>query len=511
MSELGVEYGCKYVLVGPDGTRVVFNDDTDEDFVGILSPDTSGLDASDVREDATDATEEDGGHHGDFYEGRRPVVLVGTIISTGPEDRNAKAAKLKRASRALREDATLTWQPEGGPEVELKLRRQQPIRITKGYVKDFSLPMVAADIFPKGTTTHTETIIFDTAYYDPTFNIDRIAVNATHVYYSNTVANDVGRVTVEGKEGDDEFIETTFAGRGLAIDGTYVYWGGSDKVGRAKLNGSSVENEWFNPTLPPNTIAVDATHIYYSHELSEFIGRATIAGAEPNEEWVEVSFGGGTSPRKLVVDETHLYWATNGNNVARCTVAGTELEGEFIEVEGLCTMVAIDDTYIYWGAHSGRKTIGRAKLDGSSVEEEWLNLGEAPEDIWVDEKYLYYASEEGGRLGKVSLALANQEIVLENAGDEGANPIIKLYGPGENFKLENVTTGEYIELDGVELPDGSYFEIDFKAHTIKKNGTEYAYNAFQFATSNWWKLEPGENTIAITGGTAEVEWQDTYV
>ncbi len=158
MSVLGVEYGCPYVLEGPDGMRIVFNDDTDEDFVGILGPESSGLDSADVREDATDATEEDGGHHGDFFEGRRPVVLVGTIIASSAKDRNEKTNKLKRASRALREDAILTWQPVGSPEVELRVRRQQPLRITKGFVKDFNMPLVAADIFPVGTTTHEESI-----------------------------------------------------------------------------------------------------------------------------------------------------------------------------------------------------------------------------------------------------------------------------------------------------------------------------------------------------------------
>lgn len=151
MSVLGVEYGCTYVLEGPDGARAVLNDSTDKDFVGILSPESSGLDSSDVRESANDRAQEDGGIHGDFYEGRRPVVLVGTIIASSATDRNEKVAKIKRASRALRRDATLTWQPQGAAsKVSLSLRRQQPLRITKGFVKEFQIPMVAAYPFPRG-------------------------------------------------------------------------------------------------------------------------------------------------------------------------------------------------------------------------------------------------------------------------------------------------------------------------------------------------------------------------
>lgn len=158
MSELGVEYGCAYTLKGPDGTEAVFNDAEDENFVGILSPETSGLDSADVRESAQDSPEADGGVHGDFWYGRRPVILTGTIIASSATDRNEKVAKLKRASNAMRGDATLTWEPKEGPEVELKLRRQQPLRITKGYVKDFQVSMVSAKAAIESAEEHEKTI-----------------------------------------------------------------------------------------------------------------------------------------------------------------------------------------------------------------------------------------------------------------------------------------------------------------------------------------------------------------
>lgn len=143
---LGVEYGAKYTLTGPDGTVAVFNDSTDPNYVGILSPESSGLDSPDVREDAQERTEDDGGIHGNFYYGRRPVVLQGTIIATSAVQRNERAEKLTRASNAMRSDATLKWKPAGATEeVQLTLRRQQPLRITKGFTKEFQVSLVAAD------------------------------------------------------------------------------------------------------------------------------------------------------------------------------------------------------------------------------------------------------------------------------------------------------------------------------------------------------------------------------
>lgn len=158
MTELGVEYGAKFTLTGPDGTKVVFNDSTDPNYVGILSMESSGLDSADVREDAAEAIEADGGIHGNFFYGRRPVVLQGTIIASSAAQRNERAGKLLRATNAMRADAVLKWTPVGGAEVELKLRRQQPARITGGFVKSFQIAMVSADARILSTASHASSV-----------------------------------------------------------------------------------------------------------------------------------------------------------------------------------------------------------------------------------------------------------------------------------------------------------------------------------------------------------------
>lgn len=131
-----------------NGPRAVFNDSTDADFVGALDPEqSSGIDSADVREDAADKTEDDGGIHGNFFYGRRPIVLAGTVIASSAVDRNEKVDKIKAASNATRSNATLYMYPTSGPGsgITTVVRRQQPLRITKGYVKAFQIPLVAAD------------------------------------------------------------------------------------------------------------------------------------------------------------------------------------------------------------------------------------------------------------------------------------------------------------------------------------------------------------------------------
>lgn len=137
------QFGVPFTLIGPDGSRAVFNDDTDPDYVGLLNS-VSGLDSAEVRENFDDRVEADGGVHGNFWYGRRPVVLEGLIRHTTAADRNAKEQKLLRASNAMRGDAGLSWTPDGSSIARrILLRRQQPVRISGAWNKQFMVPLVA--------------------------------------------------------------------------------------------------------------------------------------------------------------------------------------------------------------------------------------------------------------------------------------------------------------------------------------------------------------------------------
>lgn len=141
----GPQFGVKHTLVGPDGSRAVFNDPFDADYVGWLTS-TAGFDSPEVRESADDLVGDDGGVHGNFYYGRRPVILEGQIESRPSNaERNRRMTRLQRASNAMRKDATLRWAVEGGIEQTVKVRRQQPLRISGGYLKTFQLALVSAD------------------------------------------------------------------------------------------------------------------------------------------------------------------------------------------------------------------------------------------------------------------------------------------------------------------------------------------------------------------------------
>jgi hypothetical protein len=157
---VGVEQGAKYVLRAANGVTAVFNDPTDIDHVGFLSEAPSGFDSPEIRESADVLVEGDGGVHGNFYFGRRPITFTGVIdwwnlasIDAEFEGNSAAVAQvsnrrmdqLKRASHALREDCTIAWTTANGQQVQTQVRRQQPLRFTGGLPKSFFCGFVAAD------------------------------------------------------------------------------------------------------------------------------------------------------------------------------------------------------------------------------------------------------------------------------------------------------------------------------------------------------------------------------
>lgn len=154
----GPESGAPFVITGPDGTRVSFNDQTDRDYIGMLT-EISGFDAPDIRESAEDLVQLDGGIHGDFFYGRRPVTLSGLILNPASvDDRNRKMTKMMRACRALRQDAQISWTLSGGQTQFIRARLQNGPRFEGAWQKSFMVGMVAAD--PRiYSTTFQQTVI----------------------------------------------------------------------------------------------------------------------------------------------------------------------------------------------------------------------------------------------------------------------------------------------------------------------------------------------------------------
>lgn len=150
----GQQTSGKFALISGDGFRVVFNDRLDPDYIApLVGPEAvTGLDGYEVRESSEDRTDAHGGVHGPFYAGRRPITMAGQIVPAGATtalakvDRNIKLGKLRRVTNSMMvRDGTLIFQPDGGYEMQTRVRLQQPVRTPGAWVKDFQLALVAED------------------------------------------------------------------------------------------------------------------------------------------------------------------------------------------------------------------------------------------------------------------------------------------------------------------------------------------------------------------------------
>lgn len=172
----GLQWGVPYTLEGPDGAKAVFNDSTSPFYAGVLIPEEcSGLDSAEVRENMADRTELDGSIQGPQFYGKRPIVLTGQINAPDSITRNEMAARIKRASNAMRKNATLTWTPDGGSQMFTRVRRQAPPRITGNWLKKFQIPLVAADPRIYSTTLTSSSVLASPASengrtYEKTFD-----------------------------------------------------------------------------------------------------------------------------------------------------------------------------------------------------------------------------------------------------------------------------------------------------------------------------------------------------
>ncbi|MDR0979510.1 MAG: phage tail family protein [Lachnospiraceae bacterium] len=127
---------------------------------------------------------------------------------------------------------------------------------------------------------------------------------------------------------------------------------------------------------------------------------------------------------------------------------------------------------------------------------------------WLDEKdtLLDIKSIEGGIefpleidiTDKIEFAIVSFYKVVDNVGDEEMPIQIEYTGPATNPKIENQTTGEYIQVN-MEIDEREKLVIDTTpgketVNLVTPNGTQDVYNNIDL-NSTFFKLIVGKNTI----------------
>jgi hypothetical protein len=206
----------------------------------------------------------------------------------------------------------------------------------------------------------------------PSFEVPGpVAVDASHIYFSNNENGGIGRANLNGTHVNLNFINAT--GDALALTSSHIYWteigasGGS--VWQANLDGSHKQRlaslgsgSYFGG------LAIAGGQIYWTNRDKGTIGRAALNGTHVNRRLITAL----ANPTGLAVANGNLYWAsatsgTGNGSIGRAKVSGTGVQRQFITGVADPFGVAAAAGHLYW-ADEGAGTIGRARLGGTHVQ-----------------------------------------------------------------------------------------------------------------------------------------------
>jgi virginiamycin B lyase len=193
-----------------------------------------------------------------------------------------------------------------------------------------------------------------------------------------------------------------------------LYWGSGGGVGAANADGSMLIRDYPYgvANMPPEgsvvAAAVNGTHLFWGDLTNNAIGSMALSGtpdgrvlfSEPRVSINEALVPSVERPWGVAVDASHLYWASTDGAIGRANLDGSAADRNFIGgLQAPCGL-ALDDEYVYWG-NIEAGSIGRARLDGTEVEPGFITGVEAFCGVAVDVSHLYWTTE--GAIGRASI------------------------------------------------------------------------------------------------------------
>jgi hypothetical protein len=186
---------------------------------------------------------------------------------------------------------------------------------------------------------------------------------------------------------------------------------GVGSIGRADLDASDVKVDCVTGITNPRSIAVDANYIYWTMPgISEgainqglgTTGRVDLSCAPGSLNTKLVKEGVDTSG-DIAVDSGHIYvssFAAGGKSsfIYRYELdgSGSPFSGNYpISMSGVSSAasIAVDDSNLYW-TNPTLSEIGRAELDGSNRDSDFITDASLPEDLSVDSGHLYWSASQ---------------------------------------------------------------------------------------------------------------------
>ena len=105
--------------------------------------------------------------------------------------------------------------------------------------------------------------------------------------------------------------------------------------------------------------------------------------------------------------DAFIYWS-NGDGgygsgtIGRANLDGSGVNNNFITGAGSPYGVTVDGQYVYWADETG-DTIGRANLDGSDANDSFITGANHPYGVAVNGQYIYWGNQGTATIGRANL------------------------------------------------------------------------------------------------------------
>lgn len=197
-----------------------------------------------------------------------------------------------------------------------------------------------------------------------------------------------------------------------ASAGAYIYWSNAhdapNAIGRANLDGTDVDHEFVPSAGEGCDIAVDPSYVYWSHtdNGTAFVARASLNTKVAENQFIQTSSDLACG---VAVDSSHLYFNDYTlNSLGRANINGSSVEHTFITGGVNPQHPYVHGGKIYWtnkgydGCPPGC-TVGVADLSGIGVNQNFITgTHDPPSGVAVNDSYLYWSN--GDSIGRSNLA-----------------------------------------------------------------------------------------------------------
>lgn len=195
-----------------------------------------------------------------------------------------------------------------------------------------------------------------------------------YIYWASYDTSVIGRARIDGSDSQPGWFTGAAQPSGVAVSATHIYWSedGNGRVSRAKLDGTDIEPDLVTGLTSPHGLAIDDENLYIADTSNGRILQAPLDGGTVTE-----LVAGIAGPQMVAVNSDHVFWTNMGTStVGRARLDGMGPANENFIVPspaGWTYGISADDTYVYWTNYTGAHAIGRANVDGTDDDVDFVS------------------------------------------------------------------------------------------------------------------------------------------